>query len=221
MAKRTDPLGVRAHHHVDDVPDAKPLARAHDGRQHHLGLPRGFGARHLTRADVARAAVGLPVGLAKVAEQLPPPAHMVAGVGHHIAQAPQGAPLLLLVLHLVDEEAQLRDVAVAEQQQAGGRIPVAPAPPRLLVVAFDVLGQIAVDHEAHVGFVDAHAEGDGGHHHVHLIAVERLLVGRAHVVLQARVVGQGLDPAGRQVGRRLLHAGPGGAVDDARFARML
>ena len=47
-----------------------------------------------------------------------------------------------------------------------------------LVIALDALGQIEVRDEAHVGLVDAHAEGDGGDHHDALLAQEALLVAR-------------------------------------------
>jgi hypothetical protein len=48
-----------------------------------------------------------------------------------------------------------------------------------------------VGDEAHVGLVDAHAEGDGGHHHDAVLAQEAVLVAAAHVGVQAGVVGQG------------------------------
>ena len=41
-----------------------------------------------------------------------------------------------------------------------------PPPPSHLVVALQALGQREVDHEANIGLVDAHAEGDGGHNHL-------------------------------------------------------
>ena len=42
--------------------------------------------------------------------------------------------------------------------------------------------------EAHVGLVDAHAEGDGGHNDVHLLGEELVLVFGAHLGLKACVV---------------------------------
>lgn len=49
---------------------------------------------------------------------------------------------------------------------AGGCATVPSCPSRFLVVAFEALGQGPVHYEAHVGLVDAHAEGRGRNDHV-------------------------------------------------------
>ena len=59
----------------------------------------------------------------------------------------------------------------------------------LLVVAFDALGDVVVDDETHIGLVDAHAEGDGGHDDVHVLHEEFVLVLGADLVVQSGVVG--------------------------------
>ena len=56
--------------------------------------------------------------------------------------------------------------------------------------------------EAHVGLVDAHAEGDGGDHHHAVLAQEAALVGRAHLRVEAGVVGQGIEAVFDQRRRR-------------------
>ncbi len=45
-----------------------------------------------------------------------------------------------------------------------------------------------MDDEAHVGLVDAHSEGVGGHHHAHIAALPLLLSLVAHAVVEAGVV---------------------------------
>jgi hypothetical protein len=72
--------------------------------------------------------------------------------------------------------------------------PSRPRAPGLLVVALQALGNVVVDHEAHVRLVDTHPEGDGGHDHVHLLHQELVLVLGALVGVHASMVGQGLDP---------------------------
>ena len=74
-----------------------------------------------------------------------------------------------------------------------------------------------MDHEAHVGLVDAHAEGDRRANHPHLVAQEKLLVLRALGGRQPGVIRPGLhavlaQPLGDALGRlaRL-------AIDDAAF----
>jgi hypothetical protein len=76
--------------------------------------------------------------------------------------------------------------------------------------------------EAHVGLVDAHAEGDGGHHHEAVLAQEAVLVGAARVGLQARR-GRAAPamPSALQPLRGLLDLAPARAVDDACVAGVL
>ena len=95
---------------------------------------------------------------------------------HGLVQLLHGDGAFRLVLHLVDEIADLRDVAPAEKEQAMGRLSVAARAARFLVIALDVPGQVGVDHEPDVRLVDAHAEGDGRHDHRDLVPVEGLLV---------------------------------------------
>ena len=75
-------------------------------------------------------------------------------------------------------------------------------------------------HEAHVGFVDAHAEGDGGRHHYAILAQEATLVGRARGGVETGVVGQGDDAVLPEHGRGFLHLAARQAIDDAGFVAM-
>ena len=74
-----------------------------------------------------------------------------------------------------------------------------------LIVAFHALGQIEVGDEAHVGLVDAHAEGDGGDHDDAFFAQESFLVFVARGGIQSGVIGQRI-PA-------LLFEPRGGLID--------
>ena len=85
----------------------------------------------------------------------------------------------------------LHHVGQAVGHPGVGRQAVAAGAAGLLVVALDALGQVEVRDEAHVGLVDAHAEGDGRDHHDAVLAQEAVLVLRARVRgVQAGVVGQ-------------------------------
>ena len=57
-----------------------------------------------------------------------------------------------------------------------GRRAIASGASGFLVIAFDTLRQIEVRHEADIGLVDAHAEGDGRHHDHAFLALETRLV---------------------------------------------
>ena len=64
-----------------------------------------------------------------------------------------------------------------------------------LVPFLEVGGQAAVDHEADVGLVDAHAEGDRRDDHLDVVTQESLLRVPPDVRRQARVIGRGVHAA--------------------------
>ena len=92
------------------------------------------------------------------------------GVVDHLLQLLAGDLLLAWVRLLVDESHLLYGVAGVEEEQAFAGQAVAPGAAGFLIVALDGLRQVVVDDEPDVRFVDAHAEGDGGAHHPHLVA---------------------------------------------------
>ena len=122
---------------------------------------------------------------------------------------------------LVDHAALVDDVGQAVGHPGVGGLAVAARAARFLVVALDVLGQVEVAHEAHVGLVDAHAERDGGGHHEAVLAQEAILVAAAHVGIEARVIRQRRDALGRQPRGGLFHLLAALAVDDAGVALVL
>ncbi len=95
---------------------------------------------------------------------------------------------------------------------------VAAGAPRLLVVGLERGRQVAVDDEADVGLVDAHAEGDRGDHDHRVARAEPLLVRRARAAVEPGVVGQRVEAAPGEEGRGLLDRGARRPVDDARGA---
>ena len=100
----------------------------------------------------------------------------------------------------------------------GGGLAVTAGAAGFLVVGFDAFRQVQVGDEAHVRFVDAHAERHRGHHHQAVLAQKALLVVGAHRAAQAGVVGQGGDAlVGEPLGG-LVHLVARQAVDDARLA---
>ena len=71
---------------------------------------------------------------------------------------------------------------------------------------------------AHVGLVDAHAEGDGRNDADGIVLEEGVLVGRALGGVHAGVVGQGVDPLLAQELRGAVDLGARQAIDDAALA---
>ena len=121
----------------------------------------------------------------------------------------------------IDEEPVGDHVLAAVEQDAAGLGPVPPGPARLLVVAFQVLWHIVVDHQGDVGLVDAHAEGVGGDHNGLPVVEEILLIGLALLVGEAGVVAGGGEALPAEELADLLHGLPGGAVDDGALVTVL
>ena len=113
---------------------------------------------------------------------------------------------------------ELQNVVVAVEHQAVAFQAVAAAAAGFLVVALDGFGRVIVNHEAHVGLVDAHAEGDGGHNHVALLVQERVLVVDAHLLVEAGVVGAGAHVVHAQQLGNFLHLLAAQAINDAGLA---
>ncbi|MCY1215266.1 hypothetical protein D9M72_271080 [compost metagenome] len=214
-------FGDLAAQDVDDVARAVALAaflpQAVDGGQHLLRRDRPVPGLRGIQADVAIAA-GRDL-LAEVGQQAHAPAF------HRFAQPQHGVELLaeppavgLLAGRFVDHAALLHHVLQAIGQPGGGGQAVAAGAAGLLVIAFHGLGQVDVGHEADVGFVDAHAERNGGHHDHAVLAQEARLVGGAHLGAEPGVVGHGVDALVAEEFRGFFHAGSRQAVDHAGFA---
>ena len=135
----------------------------------------------------------------------------------HLTELGAGDIALMIVGHLVDEVRLFGGVAGAEEEQAIAGESVAPGTAGFLVVAFDVLGEIVVNHPAHVGFVDPHAEGDGRAHDAHVVAEEGFLVASAFFGGESGVVRTGGEAAGGEGLGGALGGGTRGAINDAAF----
>ena len=112
-------------------------------------------------------------------------------------------------------------VVRSHQQQGVSPLSVAARAARLLVVAFERVAHGVVDHEPHVGFVDAHAESVRGDHHADLAREPLLLPQRPFGVPQSAVVGRGRDAFLPQEFGGLLGALAGAHVDDARAGNVV
>ena len=108
-----------------------------------------------------------------------------------------------------------------KEQNALGRKPIAPGAACLLVIILHALGHIVVQHEPHVGFVDAHAEGVRRHDDGGFVVDEIVLVLLARLGGQTRVVLGGGKAVVSQQGLQLVYIFAGGTVDDAALARVV
>ncbi len=173
-------------------------------------------------ADVAAAAAGERLRLvAEVAEDRVVAAAAALRPPHEVEEE---APLVLDDLgpgrigaasHLDQPPAQ-RQVARRVQEQAEGLLPVAPRAPHLLVVGLDRPRRGEVDDGAHVGAVDAHAEGVRRHHDLERAVRESPLRARAALTGHPRVIAGGAPAPRREPGGLLLRAPAGRRVHDRR-----
>ena len=75
-----------------------------------------------------------------------------------------------------------------------------------LVISFKAFGNVVVDDEAHIGFVDAHTKGDGGHNHVDVFFEKGVLRVASQLCIQSCVVSRGFDVVSAQHLCELFHA---------------
>ena len=184
MASLVSPMRI-----VGEMGRAEALAGTDDGGEHLLGVDGGVVADDAALAEVAVAArAGL---LAEISEErLAPAERRLAEIDHRRQPPLLDHPLLggeLLLGELAPAE---RHVVDAVEGEGCRRQAVAPGAADLLVVRLDARRHVGVDDEAHVGLVDAHAEGDGRDHHHTVLAEEDILVVAAHRLVEAGMVGQ-------------------------------
>ncbi len=99
--------------------------------------------------------------------------------------------LLPIVASLLDQTAANGDIAITEQQQRLGRQPVATGTAGFLIIAFDVFGQIVMDHKADVGLVDPHAESHGSHHQQQVVLQKSFLHPASLFIAKSCMIGGG------------------------------
>ena len=192
---------------------------AHDGA--HLGRVRAAAVIQF-QADVAAAAAGQGLLLvAEVAQDGVVAAGAALGPAHQLEeQVPAVGDRLRIggaALHVaLDQPPAQGQVSRGYQQQAEGRGAVASGPPGLLVVGLYRARRRQVDDAAHVGTVDAHAEGVGGDDDLLRASDEGALHRLAGVAVHAGVVGGGVPAARGEPGGLFLRLAAGGGVEDGR-----
>ena len=196
---------------AEALPDARhareDLAREHD---------RFVDGLELVEAVVARAAVGLRVGLAEVSDQMAMAAADARRVAFDVAE--QRATRVGELAVALEHDAPLQEVGRRVDQHALRFEAVAPGAAGLLLVVLERLRRAGVNDEAHVRSVDAHAEGHGGDDDVGVLVEKRVLIPAALVVGEAGMVGPGANAGLGQPRRQRVDLAARRAVDDAGLA---
>jgi len=165
VTQGAEPGGAGTEQHIHHMGGAEALAGAEHGREGFLGWHGRVQPLLGFQATVA-VATGQGQRFAEVGEQ-----HLAPAAGR-FGEADQRFELAVLQAFLgglgagvVDEAAQLGHVACPMHHPGHCWQSVAAGAAGFLVVGLQTLGQVDVGDEAHIGFVDAHAKGDRGHHH--------------------------------------------------------
>ena len=175
MAARGDLLALAAAQDVGHVRGAETLPDPRDARQDLARDDDRLGHRfQLAEAVVAGAAVVASDRPRRNSRRGAVPAADAGGVALHVAQqlAALGAQLAVPLEH----HAPLQEVGGRVDEHALGLEAVAAGAAGLLLVVLERLRRAGVHDEAHVGAVDAHAEGDRGDDDVDVFVEERVLV---------------------------------------------
>ena len=167
-------------------------------------------------AVVAVAAVLVGIVFAKVVQNVFAAAHARFGIRHGFGHELLGHFLFGHGL-IFEKFLQLHDVVLGIEGNATPFAAVATRPAGFLIVALNALGHIVVNHKTHIGLVNPHAKGNGGHNHVYFFHQEFVLIFGAGLRIQPGVIGQGFNAVGAQNLRKLFHFFAAQTIDNARF----
>src|SRR5687767_9575751 len=98
---------------------------------------------------------------------------------HNLPQLRACDLLFFFVGDFVEKVRLLRDIAGTEKKKTIARQTIAPGTTGFLIIAFDVLRQVVVDHPTDVRFVDAHSKRDRGADNPRVVAKKLLLISGA------------------------------------------
>src|SRR5690606_39029143 len=141
-------------------------------------------------------------------------------IGHDLLQ--QGASYLLFGHGLAGHELfKFFNVLIGVEGQTMPFSPIPARTARFLIVALNALGNVVVDHKTHIGLVDSHTKGYGGHHDVHILHQEHVLVFGTGLGIKARVVGHRTDFVDLKDLCQFLHLFSAETIDDAGLSPML
>ena len=207
-------VGLHAQQHVDQVVHTEALPGAVHAGQRLAGGLRAIPGGRGRQAGIAIAAEFGRVFAEIMQQRLAPAAGDLAQAQHGIELGPLDAFEFLVALRGIHHLPQHDHILQPIDHPGGGRLAVTPGTARLLIIGFETLGQVQMHDEAHIGLVDAHAEGDGGHHDHTVLPQEALLIALAHFGTQPGVIGHGVETLLHQPGSGVVHLLARQAVDD-------
>ena len=204
----------------NEVIDLELIAQIAQRLQGELELFLGIDLRFRVAAVVAVAAIPFGVLLAEVVQQCLAAAHRTFGIGDCFEQQ-QLANLLLGNRLAVHEFLEFLDILVAVEGEAVTLATITTGTTRLLIVALERLGNIVVNHIAHVGLVDTHTEGNRSDNNIDTLHEEVILILGACGGIHTGMIGTGFDAVCHQEFGQLLDLLAAEAVDDTALSLVL
>ena len=196
------------------------LRKSLDKLYHKLHVISAVEARFGVHAVVAVMTVVVRIVFPKVIEQQLSAAFSGFGVSHGFHKQ-LTADFLLRYRLALHEFFQLADVFVAVISYASALQAIASGTSGFLIIAFNALGNVIVDYEPDIRFVNAHTKGDGGHNHTGFFHQEGILVLCTDLGIQAGVVRKCGDAVDNQQLGQLLYLFAAEAIDDSGFSGIL
>ncbi len=213
-------VGLLTGNKVDDIIAAEVLLDGQDRVQYNHKLLLSLYLRLRMQTVVAVAAVVLIVLLTEIVQQHLSATDRCLGIGGCLHQQLSTDILFChrLTLHKL---LQFIKVLTRVEGQADTLTAITTSTTRLLIVAFQRLRDVVVDHKADIGFINTHTEGDGSHNHVDVLHQEVILRLGASGRVKTGMISCCLDIVGTQDGSQLLYLLTGETVNDTTLARVL
>ena len=152
----------------------------------------------------------------KIGQQKLTTATVSGGITNHFLKEPFCRSLFLFAF-IFHKKTNLSDVGSTVQKQCVGQFAVTPRTTNFLIILLQAPWQIIVNHKPHVGLVDSHAKGHGGHHNLHLIPNKKILMVNANLICQACMIRQHVVARLLQLLSQLFHLFARQTIDDATF----
>ena len=120
-----------------------------------------------------------------------------------------------LAFFLVNEIIDFGNVGITVEQKTVRGQAIASRACDFLIITFDAFRQIKVNDKAHIRFVDAHAERDGGNDDLHVVTDEGLLIFTPLGIFKSRVIRTNRISARSQIRGKFIDLFARETIDDA------
>src|SRR5258706_8435871 len=157
-------LCIRSPQYVDDIAHTKTLLGLGHTGEKLLGIDGTILHSGGAQAVVTVTAVLSKVRFTKVAQENTAAASKAISKRNDLLQLLMRAVVFFFISLLRDNVLDLDTVTIVEEKNTLSRQTIAPATPRLLVIALQVARQVIVNEHAYIRLTNAHAKSNRRHH---------------------------------------------------------